>query len=71
MSALSINVPYPVFSGKDGLPLDNGYIWIGMENLYPITNPIAVYFDEALTIQATQPLRRPSGKACPGLHWAG
>jgi hypothetical protein len=61
MSALSISVPYPVFSGKDGLPLDNGYVWIGTANLYPITNPIAVYFDEALTIQATQPLRTING----------
>ena len=61
MSALSISVPYPVFSGQDGLPLDNGYVWIGTANLYPITNPIAVYFDEALTIQATQPLRTING----------
>jgi hypothetical protein len=61
MSALLISVPYPVFSGQDGLPLDNGYVWIGAANLYPITNPIAVYFDEALTIQATQPLRTING----------
>lgn len=61
MSALSLSVPYPVFSGQDGLPLDNGYVWIGTANLYPITNPIAVYFDEALTIQATQPLRTING----------
>lgn len=61
MSALSISVPYPVFSGQDGLPLNNGYVWIGTANLYPITNPIAVYFDEALTIQATQPLRTING----------
>jgi hypothetical protein len=61
MSALSISVPYPVFSGQDGLPLDNGYVWIGTANLYPITNQIVVYFDEALTIQATQPLRTING----------
>ena len=61
MSPLSISVPYPVFSGRDGLPLDNGYVWIGTANLYPITNQIAVYFDEALTIQATQPLRTING----------
>ncbi len=61
MAALSISVPYPVFSGQDGLPLDNGYVWIGTANLYPITNQIAVYFDEALTIQATQPLRTING----------
>lgn len=41
--------------------MDNGYVWIGTANLYPITNPIAVYFDEALTIQATQPLRTING----------
>jgi hypothetical protein len=61
MSALSISVPYPVFSGQDGLPLENGYVWIGTANLYPITNQIAVYFDEALTVQATQPLRTING----------
>jgi hypothetical protein len=36
-------------------------VWIGTANLYPITNPIAVYFDESLTIQATQPLRTING----------
>jgi hypothetical protein len=61
MSALSIQVPFPVFQDRDGQPLDNGYVWIGTANLYPITNQIAVYFDEALTIQATQPLRTING----------
>ena len=61
MSPLSISVPYPVFSGQDGLPLENGYVWIGTANLYPITNPVAVYFDEALTVKATQPLRTING----------
>lgn len=41
--------------------MDNGYVWIGTANLYPITNQIVVYFDEALTIQATQPLRTING----------
>ena len=61
MSALSIQVPFPVFQDRDGQPLDNGYVWIGTANLYPITNQIVVYFDEALTIQATQPLRTING----------
>jgi hypothetical protein len=61
MSALSIQVPFPVFQDRDGQPLDNGYVWIGTANLYPITNPVVAYFDAALTIVATQPLRTING----------
>ena len=61
MSALSINPPYPAFAGADGLPLENGYIWIGTVNLNPVVNPIAVYWDAALTIPAVQPIRTLNG----------
>jgi hypothetical protein len=61
MSALSIQVPFPVFQDRDGQPLENGYIWIGQANLNPQTNPVVVYFDEALTIVAAQPLRTLNG----------
>jgi hypothetical protein len=61
MAALSIQVPFPVFQDRDGQPLDNGYVWIGTANLNPQTNPVAVYFDEALTIPAAQPLRTLNG----------
>jgi hypothetical protein len=61
MSALSIQVPFPVFNDRDGQPLDNGYVWIGVPNLPPQTNPVAVYFDEALTQPASQPLRTING----------
>lgn len=61
MSALSIQVPFPVFQDRDGQPLDNGYVWLGVANLYPITNPVVAYFDEALTIIAAQPLRTING----------
>ena len=61
MSALSINPPYPAFAGADGLPLENGYIWIGVVNLNPVVNPIAVYWDAALTIPAVQPIRTLNG----------
>jgi hypothetical protein len=56
MAALSIQVPYPVFYDRDGQPLDNGNIYIGVANLDPVTNPLQVYYDEALTITASQPL---------------
>jgi hypothetical protein len=61
MSALSIQPPYPAFAGADGLPLENGYIWIGTANLDPQGNPINVYWDAALTIQAGQPIRTLNG----------
>lgn len=61
MSALSIQVPYPLFSDADGLPLEDGNIYIGTVNLDPVTNPIAVYWDEALTIAAAQPIKTSGG----------
>jgi hypothetical protein len=61
MSALSVQVPFPVFQDRDGQPLENGYVWIGTANLYPITNAVPVFFDAALTIPAAQPLRTING----------
>jgi hypothetical protein len=61
MSALEVNPPFPIFTDIDGQPLENGYIWIGTVNLNPQTNPINVYWDAALTISATQPIRTLGG----------
>jgi hypothetical protein len=61
MSALSVEVPYPVFQDRDGEPLENGYVWIGQVNQNPQTNPIQVYFDRDLTQPAAQPLRTIAG----------
>lgn len=61
MAALSVQVPYPVFYDRDGQPLDNGNIYIGVANLDPVTNPIQVYYDEALTVSASQPLKTSNG----------
>ena len=61
MSALSIQPTYPIFSDIDGQPLENGYIWIGAVNLDPQTNPIAIYWDGALTQLAVQPIRTLGG----------
>lgn len=43
---------YPVFTDLDGEPLENGYIFIGVENLNPLSNPQNAFWDEALTIPA-------------------
>jgi len=61
MSALSIQPTYPIFTETDGLPLENGYICIGAANLDPQGNPINVYWDDALTIPAGQPIRTLNG----------
>jgi polygalacturonase len=61
MPALSIQPPYPIFTDTDGQPLENGYIWIGTANQNPITNPIAAYWDAALTVTAAQPVRTLNG----------
>jgi len=61
MSTIEVKPPYPAFAGTDGQPLENGYIWIGVANLSPQVNPIAVYWDAALSIAAPQPIRTLNG----------
>lgn len=61
MSAILVTMPFQVFKDNDGNPLESGYVYIGQENLNPITTPISVYWDEALTIPAAQPLRTTNG----------
>lgn len=70
MTTLSIQPPYPIFSDRDGSPLENGYIWVGTANLNPITNPVAVYWDAGLTQPAVLPVRTingyPANSGTPG-----
>lgn len=61
MSALSIQPTYPIFTETDGQPLEDGYIWLGQANLDPQVNPINVYWDAALTLPASQPIRTING----------
>jgi hypothetical protein len=61
MTALSVQPPFPIITGLDGQPLEDGYIWIGVANLSPIPNPIAVYWDAGLTIPAPLPIRTQGG----------
>lgn len=50
--ATLINSPFPIFTDTDGLPLENGYIDIGVAGLNPLANPRQAYWDEALTMPA-------------------
>lgn len=61
MSALSIQPTYPIFTDIDGQPLEDGFVWIGQANLDPQVNPINVFWDAALTIPASQPIRTLGG----------
>jgi len=61
MSALSIQPTYPIFTDIDGQPLEDGFVWVGAANLDPQVNPIAVFWDVALTIPAVQPIRTLGG----------
>jgi hypothetical protein len=51
--ATLVTSPFPVFTDTDGLPLEGGYIDIGVAGLNPLSNPLQVYWDEALTMPAT------------------
>jgi hypothetical protein len=61
MPALSITPPFPVFTDKNGTPLEDGYVYIGVANLEPVTNPINVYWNNILTTSAVQPIRTLAG----------
>lgn len=61
MTAVSVQPAYPSFTGVDGKPIDNGYIWIGLPNLDPQTHPAQVYWDAELTMAAPQPIRTMAG----------
>lgn len=71
MALTQVTGPYPIFTDLDGSPLDDGYLFIGAANDDPETNPIQAYWDSALTIPATQPIRTNNGYAwrngTPGL----
>lgn len=58
---ITIQTPYVQFTELDGSPLDDGAVYIGTAGLNPQTNPITVYWDNAGTQPAAQPLSTRSG----------
>ena len=61
MSLNAIQNQISFFADVDGSPLDNGYIYFGVANQNPETNPITVYWDSAGTQPASQPIRTLNG----------
>lgn len=58
---LPVEQPFKTYTGLDGKPLENGFVYFGRPNENPITAPTTVYWDAAGTIPAAQPLRTVGG----------
>lgn len=56
-----VQTPIPFYVGLDGQRLQDGSLYFGAPNLNPETNPITVYWDEALTQPAAQPVKTING----------
>ena len=61
MTTYLVAAPFPMFTGADGLPLQNGMIWIGVAGQNPQSYPIRVYWDIDNTLPAVQPIRTVGG----------
>lgn len=61
--AIQIEAPFDMFNGLDGKPLTNGKVYIGQVGTDPtvMANQIPVFWDEAMTIPAAQPLTTNAG----------
>lgn len=62
-----IIAPFPLFLDRAGDPLDAGYVYIGTANQNPEVSQIPVYWDEAGTQPAAQPLRTAGGLIVNGV----
>lgn len=57
----SVQAPLPLYLGLDGQRLQDGYLYFGVADLNPETNPVIMYWDAALTQPAGQPIRTING----------
>lgn len=53
--------PIAFFTDTQGNPLQGGSVYVGVADTNPVTNPVTVYQDPAMTIPMTQPLRTVGG----------
>lgn len=56
-----VTTPYPLFSDIDGTPLDAGFLFLGESEKDAEQFPISVYWDEAKTELAEQPISTRNG----------
>lgn len=57
------NPPFPAYLDVNGSPINDGYLYFGVANQNPETNPITVYWDAAYSEPASQPIRTSGGFA--------
>jgi microcystin-dependent protein len=60
-SLYPVDQPIPVYFDTDGKPLDAGFVWFGVANQNPESNPFTTYWDSAGTIPTERPLRTVNG----------
>jgi hypothetical protein len=58
---LPVEQPFKTYTGIDGKPLNNGYVYFGVAGQDPITHPVTVYWDAAGTLPVSQPARTING----------
>ena len=58
---LPVEQPFKIYTGLDGKPLQDGFVYFGQPNQNPQTAPVTVYWDAAGTVPALQPLRTMGG----------
>ncbi|WP_398457434.1 hypothetical protein [Sphingomonas albertensis] len=56
-----VDSTYQVFVDLDATALEGGYVWVGPAYGNPEASPLPLFWDEALTIAAAQPLRTSGG----------
>jgi len=61
MSIQKVKNPFTTFIDRDGKPLENGKIYIGLYGQNPIIYPQNAYWDDAITSAAVQPIRTLNG----------
>lgn len=58
---LPVEQPFKTYTGLDGKPINNGFVYFGQPDENPITSPVQVFWDAEGTIPALQPLRTKGG----------
>jgi len=61
MATVAVLPPFPTLFDNAGKPLDAGFVYVGEENQDPVANPIAIFWDAAMTIPAPNPFRTTAG----------
>lgn len=72
---LNTDTSIPFYPDTNGLPLQKGQLFFGLPGQNPVTSPVIVYWDQAGTQPAAQPITTinglPSRNGAPARLWVG